>query len=106
LTTFGSRALLIREREIELVDAVQGVSLFELEHVERLPSVLVVPGMAWVTPHVIDLGRGAVLGATDGAVFALSQAGQVLQAEQVARPGYLPAGPLFWRSPRAHQKKL
>jgi hypothetical protein len=106
LTTFGSRALLIRERAIELVDAVQGVSLFELEHVERLPSVLVVPGMAWVSPHVIDLGRATVLGATEGVVFALSEAGQVLQTEQAARPGRLPAGPLVWRSPRAHQKQL
>lgn len=101
LTTFGPRALLIREREIELVDAVKGLSLFELEHTERLPTVLVVPGMAWVSPHVIDLARGAVVGATDGAVFALSQAGQVLQTEGAARAGTLPLGPLVWRTPRA-----
>ncbi|HEX6245855.1 MAG TPA: hypothetical protein VFZ61_33250, partial [Polyangiales bacterium] len=103
LTTSGTRALLIREREIELVDAVKGLRLFELEHTERMPSVLVVPGMAWVSPHVIDLDRGVVLGATDGAVFALSETGQVLQTEEAARAGTLPVGPLVWRSPRAAQ---
>ncbi len=100
LTTFGTRALLIREREIELVDAVKNLSLFELEHAELLPSVLVVPGMAWVSPHVIDLERGALVGVTEGAVFALSRTGHVLQTEQAARAGTLPLGPLVWRTPR------
>lgn len=100
LTTFETRALLIRAREIELVDAVKGQSLFELEHSERLPAVLAVPGMAWVSPHVIDLARGVVVGKTEGAVFALSQSGQVLQTEQAAEDGYLPVGPLVWQRPR------
>lgn len=101
LTTFGTRALLIREREIELIDAVQGQRLLELAHTELLPSVLVASGMAWVSPHVIDLERARVVGATEGAVFALSETGQVLQTEQAARAGMLPQGPLVWRTPRS-----
>jgi len=84
---------------------VKGLSLFELGHTERPPGVLVVPGMAWVSPHVVDLARGAVVGATDGAVLALSESGQVLQTEQVARAGRLPVGPLLWRTPRASGAK-
>jgi len=99
LTTFGSRALLTRPGELELIDAVSGTRLLELHDVNLLPSVLVAPGIAWVSPHLIDLGQGAILGQTVGEVFALSEAGQVLQTEQVAVAGYLPLGPLVWRMP-------
>jgi len=101
LSTFGPRALLVRERAIELVNAVSGARVFEIEHVEPLTSVLLVPGVAWVSPHVIDLERGSILGQTEGAAFALSETGQVLQTEHSARPGYLPIGPLLWRTPVA-----
>lgn len=101
VATFGTHALLIREGEVELTDPIERRSLLEVADIDVLPTLLVSSPVAWVSPVVLDLARGVVLGSTEGAVYALSTDGRVLQSSHQAKGDELPLGPLLWKTPRA-----
>ena len=55
--------------------------------------------MVAMTPLVVDLAKGAVIGRFQGVPCAITSTGRVLLAPPPARPDRLPDGPLRWQEP-------
>ncbi len=97
---FETRAL-VRRRDRLFVFDVETRSELELEvTLDALPYVLTQGRFAVVTPAVVDVGAGALVGVTRERPLALSRSGQLLvaagggpSAERLAR------GPLTWKAP-------
>src|SRR5690606_26128684 len=66
LGTFGTRALIVRPGELELLDAVLGESLVRIEEELPLAEARITGRFALVPPYVLDLSSGRVLGRVDG----------------------------------------
>ena len=100
LLTAGSRALVRREDDLLIadVDAKNETRLVKLP--DPLPDVVTQRPLAAVSPFVIDVAQGRVVGTFAGRPLALTDEGRVLiAAGQDARGKQLAMGPLRWLSP-------
>jgi len=99
VATYGTRALLLEQSRLTLLDVGKNEKLLELDAVAHAPRILTRGQSALVSPYVIDLAKGALLGRVDSRVLALSAEGYVLEAEGAPEGAEtLALGPLAWRS--------
>jgi hypothetical protein len=98
VATHGTRALLLERSRLTLLDVSKNEKLLELDGVAHTPRLLTRGPSALVSPYVIDLGKGELLGRVDDRVLALSADGHVLEAQGAPEGAEtLALGPLAWR---------
>jgi hypothetical protein len=100
ITTQGARALIRRQRSLLILDMDSGTETSLSGAVERVFDVLVQGNAAFVTPLIVDVARGQVVGKSEQRPLALAADGSVLVAERDASDGELAMGPLRWRKPQ------
>ncbi len=102
VATSGGLALVHRKRRLVIHNVDSGQEQVLPERTDRLPDQLTEGKLAVVTPLVVDVGTGKLLGKINGRPLALSSAGLVLVAEgRQAQARELSLGPLRWRAPQA-----
>ena len=102
LLVAGSRALVRRGDDLLLIDVDSALErpLATLPH--PIPDVQLQPPVAVVSPFVIDIERGKVLGTESGRPLAVTRDGHVLVAAgHDASADAVAVGPLLWRRPQA-----
>lgn len=103
VATHGTRALLLTRRRLTLLDTKNDKKLLELGGVAHTPTLLVEEPSALVSPYVVDLEKGRLVGRVTDPVLALGKDGQVLEALGApASVNDLAQGPLAWRAPKGH----
>ncbi len=105
LCTHGKSALLQRARELWTFDVESNVRAFLAGNLAAQPDVLLSSPAVYVTPWVVDVRQGKVLGRFDAArpPLALAHSGRLLvwsSANPQANGADLPLGPLRWTEPR------
>ena len=97
ITSHGLNVVLRRKEQLYWGDARRELAC--LGPADVLSPVLHRAALVFVSPWVIDLGKGAVLGRVAGEGMALSQQGAVLVARQNADAHRVALGPLSWVNP-------
>ncbi|HLV66656.1 MAG TPA: hypothetical protein VKY73_12625 [Polyangiaceae bacterium] len=96
----GAHALVRRGRNLFLFDADTAALRALPGKLERFADVTATGRMVHVSPVVVDLEKGRVLGSAPGPVLAVALSGAVLTATRAATAHELARGPLFWKLPR------
>ncbi|HEV8247378.1 MAG TPA: hypothetical protein VGP93_16480, partial [Polyangiaceae bacterium] len=99
IATREALALVRRGQSLVIYDAVSKTTRDLGVTVARLPTVLVQGAMAFVSPALVDLTSGQVVGTSQARPLALSSEGKLLVAEgRSASAEQLAQGPLRWEA--------
>ncbi|HEY4157020.1 MAG TPA: hypothetical protein VGM29_02940, partial [Polyangiaceae bacterium] len=98
LATLGARALVRRGPTLVLYDADARAEQPLPGTVDKFPEVLQSGSYAFVSPLLIDVAAGRVVGSFAQRPLALSTTGLLLSSEDIKSSGALSEGPLRWFS--------
>lgn len=99
LHVVGTRALVRGGRSLRFFTLEGGDEAPLPEQLDPYGGVLVQGDLLYVSPLVIDVGKGKVLGRVPGPALALTRSGAVLLPASPASAESLARGPLRWQSP-------
>jgi hypothetical protein len=99
LGTAGAHALIRRGRALLLFDAELGSEATLPAKLDALSDVLRSGTLVFVSPYVVDVAEGRVLGAISGRPLSLASSGAALVPAQPPSADALAQGPLNWQTP-------
>jgi hypothetical protein len=99
ITTRAAHALLRRGNTLFLYDAETRTAQGLPGTLDKFPQVLLAPPFAFISPLLVNVDTGTVLGQTKLHPLALSNAGQLLISATDPDPSGLTQGPLHWLTP-------
>jgi len=94
-----THALIRRGQALVLFDANTRKEQPLAGEVAKFPQVLRTSPFLFISPLLVDVARGEVVGSTQARPLALSDSGQILLAETDADGSTLARGPLRWETP-------
>jgi hypothetical protein len=100
ISQFGTRVLLRRGVHLAILETSTNHLTVLPGELDPLPDIVRVDGAAVVSPLVVDLSRGALLGTIVGRPLSVTTDGRVLVSQGGdASAQSLAIGPLVWRTP-------
>jgi len=99
LATQGARALIRRGSTLLFYDADSRSEELLPVTLERYPLLLSTPPFVFVSPALVNLDSGALVGRSDARPLALSSEGQLLLSDTEADGARVARGPLHWETP-------
>ena len=99
LATRESRALVRRGKGLLFYDADTHAELPLAVTLSKYPDLLVTRPFVFISPVLVNLELGAVVGSSQARPLALSSSGHLLLADSEAEGPNLARGPLRWVSP-------
>ncbi|HEX3853772.1 MAG TPA: hypothetical protein VHW01_22560, partial [Polyangiaceae bacterium] len=99
VTTHAGHALVRRNNALFIYDADSHTSHALPGTLDKFPQILSAPPFAFVSPLLINVTTGAVVGQSKRRVLALATTGQILVTEADPAASGLMQGPLRWLTP-------
>lgn len=102
LATRGTRALVRRGNTLLVYDADSRTEQALTVTLDRYPRLLLTPPFVFISPALVNLDTGALVGLSTARPLALSSEGQLLLSEveaDGADRGGIARGPLHWQTP-------
>jgi hypothetical protein len=99
LATRGARALIRRGNTLLFYDADSRSEQPLPVTLERYPELLVTAPFVFISPALVNLETGTLVGRSSARPLALSSEGQLLIAEVAADGARVARGPLHWQTP-------
>lgn len=99
LATRAGRALIRRGNSLLLYDADRRTEQALAVTLDRYPELLLTPPFVFISPALVNLDSGTLVGVSKARPLALSSAGQLLIPEVEADGTRLARGPLHWLTP-------
>ncbi len=96
IATRNAKALIRRGKSLVFYDAESRSELALPPVLDKFPEVLVTPPYAYVTPALVDLDAGTLVGTSTLRPLALSKSGALLVSDSATSAERLVNGPLRW----------